>query len=131
MDTFIFDSSGCSIHNYKYSKASDTRPVIDAGTSECMVHPTCYGIYVLIFPFGMCIPDSGIRIVQIRERCIAGCRYLGIYRNGVSDFRYAFGSDMGKGGLGAFLELGSEGDLGSGDLALLSVIYALEIISKG
>ena len=37
---------------------------------------------------------------------IAGCRYLGIYRNCLPYIRHAFGCNMGKGGMGALLELG-------------------------
>ena len=38
---------------------------------------------------------------------------------------------MGKAGMGTFLELGPEGDLGADYMALLPFIYAFEIIQKG
>ena len=59
----------------------------------------------------------------IIRRYACFCRYSYIYRYCFSYLRYAFRSNLGKTGLGTFLELGSERDMGAYYLAELYAVY--------
>ena len=96
-----------------------------------MVHSACYRVHVFVVSAWLCIHTCRGRIVHTFAECSAGCGYPYIYRYGLSDFRYAFGNALGKAGLGTLLGLGSEGDLGPGDVAGLCALYPFEVYGQG
>jgi len=95
-----------------------------------MVHTTCDCVYVFIFSAGMRFPDSSVLHFQDRQggRDAVFRRYACVYRHGFPYFRNAFGIHLGEGGMGTFLELGSEGDMGAYHMAFLRSVYTFEIV---
>ena len=126
MDIVFLDSSGYGFHSPEYCASGDTRPDADAGAAECVVHSACDRVYVLVFTFGLRFRLGTRGHVLAFARCAAGCGYPYIYRCSLPDFRYAVGCALGEAGVGTLLGLGSEGDMGPGDMAGLCVVYASE-----
>ena len=87
-------------------------------------------VYVFLFIPWLCISACLGRTLHFKEQRDVRCGYTRIYRYGFSDFRNAFRCSLGKRGLGALLELGSEGNLGSDHLAELYAVYTSEIVWK-
>ena len=88
-----------------------------------MVHSSCDRVHVLVLSAGVCVPYRTIRTFHLRKEYSAVSRYPCIYRYSLPYFWNAVRSDMGKGSLGTLLELGPEGDLGSGHMAVLYVVH--------
>lgn len=122
LDSQLLDGCGDGLRPHQHPEAGDPRPDTDARPTEPVVHPACHGLHVLLLRAGMCLHFGLYGAHQALGRLSGGDRQAGLHRTGLSDRRDAHRIDLGQGGLGTLLELGSEGDVGCGDMGGVSVL---------
>ena len=68
MDNPLLEHPVGSVHSSEHPQTGNSRPDIDAGTAECMVHPARYRIHVFVLAAWMLVPYSALLAVQRRRR---------------------------------------------------------------